>query len=48
MPIYDFECAKCGKTKEVVLIIEANKPHCCESPMIQKIGLPALIKIKGQ
>jgi len=48
MPIYDFHCEKCKKTIEVVQIVKGYVPQCCGQPMIQKIGMPAMIRIKGQ
>lgn len=40
MPIYDYQCQQCGKTKEVLQKMDAPAPDCgCEhkAPMTKKV-----------
>uniref|UniRef100_A0A6M3J4T9 Putative regulatory protein FmdB zinc ribbon domain-containing protein n=1 Tax=viral metagenome TaxID=1070528 RepID=A0A6M3J4T9_9ZZZZ len=45
MPLYDYECGKCGLVKEVLAKNEASPPLCCDEVMNRQYGIP-LIKIK--
>ncbi len=38
MPLYDFTCAKCGKSVEALQAIDAAAPGCCGQPMERGFG----------
>jgi len=48
MPLYDYQCEKCGSIVEVLCVVEAEPPQCCEQSMIRLPSFPALVKMKGE
>ena len=46
MPLYDFTCEICGKTIEMLLLIEHNIPTCCGSVMRRVYAGRILLKEK--
>jgi putative FmdB family regulatory protein len=39
MPIYEYRCASCGETTEVLVQYEGGSPRCsfCGSPVLEKL-----------
>ena len=46
MPLYDFKCSLCDKTREVIQWFEDKPPECCGMPMQRLHGSIAFIRIK--
>ncbi len=36
MPIYDYKCNKCGKSKEHITNFNEQPPWCCYKPMTKQ------------
>lgn len=47
MPIYDFQCPKCGNTAEYLVVGFEDKVHCFQPECIQKNGDTLCIKLPG-
>jgi len=45
MPLYDFECGKCGVRQEAFKPIDGDAPCCCGQPMTRLYTMAAL-KVK--
>jgi putative FmdB family regulatory protein len=39
MPIYEFQCETCNKSKERIQKAEENPPKCCGKPMLKKVSV---------
>lgn len=49
MPLYAFQCPKCGTYKEVIQSYSAGAPHCpkCETIMDKQVAPPGGFVFKG-
>lgn len=47
MPLYRYRCKKCKKELDLIQLIDAESPSCCNGKMEKVIMPPAMIKIKG-
>ncbi|NVM57071.1 MAG: zinc ribbon domain-containing protein [Desulfobacterales bacterium] len=49
MPIYEYECAKCGSIFEVILEVGGTPPPCpnCESRQSRRLMAAVAVHIKG-
>lgn len=46
MPLYDYVCQKCGKSDEMYLSLEHQKPTCCGADMRMLYSSQVHIRIK--
>lgn len=38
MPLYDYECERCGRSDEVQHKLAESGPDCCGQPMVKIVG----------
>ena len=47
MPLFDYHCDICGRTREV-LIMHGEVPQCCNTTMRRLPSSIAMVKMKGE
>lgn len=45
MPVYEYKCEKCGKSKDIIAPMSHLPPECCGAVMGRLFSFP-LVKIK--
>lgn len=48
MPLYEFECEKCGERKEVIQNYQDDPPEHCEQPMKRLLSGSRGLVFKGK
>ena len=47
MPIYLYQCEKCGTKSEILQGIHEGLPLCCGKPMKKLPTFPTMVKVRG-